>query len=71
MILYEEKSMNDKNINLSYNQLETIYRDLKQNMQNHGDYTTAGEFYYREMEMRRKGTKAKVRNQKEQLYRLL
>lgn len=25
-------------------------------MQNHGDYSTAGELYYREMEMKRKGT---------------
>ena len=50
--IYEEKHMKDKDI--SFNQLETIYRDLKQNMQNHGDYDTAGEFYYREMEMRRK-----------------
>ena len=54
-ILYEEKHMEDKDINLSFNQLETIYRDLKQNMQNHGDYSKAGEFYYREMEMKRKG----------------
>jgi uncharacterized protein YjbI with pentapeptide repeats len=54
-IIYEERHMNDQEINLSYQQLETIYRNLKQNMQNHGDYSTAGELYYREMEMRRKG----------------
>jgi hypothetical protein len=53
-IIYEEKNMNEE---ISYNQLETIYRDLKQNMQNHGDYDTAGELYYREMEMRRKQSK--------------
>ena len=47
--------MKDENIDISYNELETIYRDLKQNMQDHGDYSKAGEFYYREMEMRRKG----------------
>ena len=60
-IIYEEKHMNDKDIDLSFNQLETIYRDLKQTIQNHGDYTTAGEFYYREMEMRRKGATMKNR----------
>jgi uncharacterized protein YjbI with pentapeptide repeats len=58
-IIYEERHMNDQKINLSYQQLETIYRDLKQNMQNHGDYAIAGEFYYREMEMRRKATSLK------------
>ena len=52
-IIFEEQEMNDENINLSFEQIETIYRDLKQNMQHHGDYLTAGEFYYREMEMRR------------------
>ncbi len=71
MILYEEKHMNDKNINLSDTQLETIYRDLKQNMQRHGDYRTAGELYYREMEMRRKRTKAKKKRLWLELYRLL
>ena len=58
-IIYEEEHKNDKEIDLSFSQLETIYRDLKQNMQNHGDYIRAGEFYYREMEMRRKGTPKK------------
>jgi uncharacterized protein YjbI with pentapeptide repeats len=54
--IFEEVHMEDEDIKISYNQLETIYRDLKQNMQNHGDYDTAGKFYYREMEMRRKGS---------------
>jgi uncharacterized protein YjbI with pentapeptide repeats len=54
--IYGEVHMEDEDIGLSYSQLETIYRDLKQNMQNHGDYNTAGKFYYREMEMRRKGS---------------
>jgi uncharacterized protein YjbI with pentapeptide repeats len=53
--VYEEEHMNNEEINLSFSELETIYRNLKQNMQNHGDYSTAGELYYREMEMRRKG----------------
>jgi hypothetical protein len=68
-IIYEEKKMKEKDINLSFKELETIYRDLKQNMQQHGDYTTAGEFYYREMEMRRKGTKTKKKRLWLELYR--
>ena len=31
-IIYEEKEMKDEDVNLTYNELETIYRDLKQNM---------------------------------------
>ena len=50
--VYEEMHMGDER--LSYSEVETIYRNLKQNMQRHGDYAKAGEFYYREMEMRRK-----------------
>ena len=53
--IYEEKNMKDENINLTFNELETIYRNLKQNMRNHGDYSKAGELYYREIEMKRKG----------------
>jgi len=68
-VIYEEKQMKDKDVNLFYNELETIYRDLKQNMQNHGDYTTAGEFYYREMKMRRKGTETKKKRLWLELYR--
>ena len=60
-VIYEEEHKNDKEINLSFAQLETIYRDLKQNMQDHGDYIRAGEFYYREMEMRRKGASKRER----------
>jgi hypothetical protein len=59
--IYEEKHMNDENVDLSFKGLETIYRNLKQNMQDHGDYSTAGEFYYREMEMKRKGATIKNR----------
>jgi uncharacterized protein YjbI with pentapeptide repeats len=51
--IYEEVHMEDRDIELSYNQLETIYRDFKQNMQSHGDYKKAGDFYYREMECRK------------------
>jgi hypothetical protein len=34
--------------------LENIYREFKQNMRRHGDYSKERDFYYREMEMRRK-----------------
>ena len=67
--IYEET--HSEKMGLSFAELETIYRDLKQNMQRHGDYSRAGEFYYREMEMRRKGTKAKKRRLWLELYRLL
>ena len=70
-IIYEEKHMKDKDMYLSFDGLETIYRDLKQNMQNHGDYITAGELYYREMEMRRKGAKTKKKRIWLELYRIL
>ena len=32
-IIYEEKKMKDKDIDLTFKELETIYRDLKQNLQ--------------------------------------
>jgi uncharacterized protein YjbI with pentapeptide repeats len=67
--IYEEVHIED--IELSYNQLETIYRDLKQNMQNHGDYKKAGDFYYREMEMRRKGAETKKDRIWLELYRIM
>ncbi|MBU7047983.1 MAG: pentapeptide repeat-containing protein [Theionarchaea archaeon] len=70
-VIYEEKHMKDKGINLSFNQLETIYRNLKQNIQDHGDYTIAGELYYREMEMKRKGSKKKKKRIWLEIYRLL
>jgi len=59
-IIFEEEHMKDEDINLGYKELETIYRNLKQNMQNYGDYSLAGEFYFREMEMRRKKNKWKT-----------
>jgi len=51
--------MNKKDINLSYKELETIYRNLKQNMQNNGDYSLAGNFYYREMECKKESMRGK------------
>ena len=53
-----------------YKVLETIHRDSKQNMQCHGNYSRAGKFYYREMEMGRKGAPKKNRLWLE-LYHLL
>ena len=50
--IYEEIHMNDEKLNLK--ELETIYRNLKQSMQRHGDYSKAGDFYYREIECRKK-----------------
>ncbi|KYK37051.1 MAG: hypothetical protein AYK19_07575 [Theionarchaea archaeon DG-70-1] len=55
--IYEEIHMKDEQ--LSFKDLETVYRNLKQNMQRHGDYSKAGEFFYREMEMKRKGAEKK------------
>ena len=39
--------------NLSSKELEGIYRRLKQSYQKYGDYSTAGKFYYQEMELKR------------------
>ncbi|MGD2249377.1 MAG: pentapeptide repeat-containing protein [Candidatus Methanofastidiosia archaeon] len=54
-IIYEEKHM--KELHLDFRKLEGIYRSLKQNMQRHGNDLRAGKFFYREMEMRRKGAR--------------
>lgn len=57
--IYEEVHMNDKDITLSFKELETIYRDLKQNMQRHGNYSKAGDFFYREMECKKRAMREK------------
>jgi uncharacterized protein YjbI with pentapeptide repeats len=49
--IYEEKHMKDEN--LSFKQLEAIYRNLKLSMQRHGHHSESGEFFYREMECRK------------------
>lgn len=67
-IIYEEKQKEEEA--MTFKELETIYRDLEQNLKNHGDYTTAGKFYYRKMEMRRKGAPGKERLWPE-VYRFL
>lgn len=56
-IIYEELHMDDER--LCFRDLETIYRNLKQNMQHYGDYSAAGEFYFREMECRKESMKKK------------
>ena len=40
-------------------------------MQRHGNYSIAGEFYYREMEVRRKGTETKKKRLWFEIYRIL
>jgi hypothetical protein len=40
-----------------WKELEGIYRRLKQSYQKYGDYSTAGKFYYQEMECKRKQLK--------------
>ena len=67
--IYEEIHM--KKERLTFKELETIYRNLKQSMQRHGDYSKAGDFYYREMEMKRKGSDSKKRRIWLELYNLL
>ncbi|MGC1121895.1 MAG: pentapeptide repeat-containing protein [Candidatus Methanofastidiosia archaeon] len=57
--IYEEKHM--KQLNLTFENIETIYRNLKHNMQDKGDYSRAGRFFFREMEMKRKGARNKKR----------
>ncbi len=67
--IYEEVHMKDEG--LTFKELETIYRNLKQNMQRYGDYSRAGDFYFRETEMRRKGTETKRNRLWLELYRFL
>ncbi len=64
-MIYEEteeyiKDCSEKNITFCWKlepkDLEKIYRNLKISFQNCGDNEMAGKFFYREMEMKRKGT---------------
>jgi len=52
--IYEET-----HIKLENEKLEAIYRDLKESFKAHGNDDYSGKFYYREMEMRKKGTSIK------------
>ncbi|MGD2249442.1 MAG: pentapeptide repeat-containing protein [Candidatus Methanofastidiosia archaeon] len=55
--LYEEVHMKPGYVSLK--DIETIYRNLKQSMHNSGNYSKAGEFFYKEMEIKRKIAKTK------------
>lgn len=59
--IWPEKLYEEEYMNFSYRDLETIYRNLKQNLQRHGDYSQAGKFFYREMEMKRKGKETQMK----------
>jgi len=54
--IYEEKELKKqkKPWHGDWQEVSTIYRKLKQAHQRHGDYAKAGEFFYREMECKRK-----------------
>ncbi|MBU7026940.1 MAG: pentapeptide repeat-containing protein [Theionarchaea archaeon] len=67
--IYEEIHMDEEN--LTFKELETIYRDLKQNMQRHGDHIMVGKFFYREMEMKKKGSENKIKRAWLEIYNLL
>ncbi|MCH8209513.1 MAG: hypothetical protein IIA62_10750, partial [Nitrospinae bacterium] len=45
----------DKRIfdNIYFSQVEILYRQLKTNFENQGDYARAGDFHYGELEMKR------------------
>jgi uncharacterized protein YjbI with pentapeptide repeats len=53
--IYEEVHM--KELLNDYAELESIYKNLKENMQCHGDLSKADKFSYREREMKRKSRK--------------
>jgi len=61
--IYEES--NKKDLNLNYSNLERIYRDLKESFKANGNENYAGEFYYREMEMRRLNAKEEKNRKRE------
>ncbi len=49
------KEYSDRNYRANlFKKAEDVYRNIKLNLQNSGDYKTAGEFYFNEMIMRRK-----------------
>lgn len=51
IIIWEESQ---ERLSANWIKLEEIYRRLKQSYQRYGDYSTAGEFYFQEMECKRK-----------------
>jgi uncharacterized protein YjbI with pentapeptide repeats len=67
--IFEEENMN--NLKLTFREIEGIYRNLKQNMQRHGNGLRAGKFFYREMEMRRRGASSKKMRAWHEIYRMV
>jgi hypothetical protein len=59
--IYEEKELKKQKKPWpgDWEEVSSIYRKLKQAHQKHGDYAKAGEFYYREMECKKKALKEK------------
>ncbi|HEC91959.1 MAG TPA: hypothetical protein ENI51_03035, partial [Candidatus Atribacteria bacterium] len=65
--LYEEQLLEKKELNdeekkycpENWEEVSSIYRKLKQAHQRHGDYIKAGEFFYREMECKKKALREK------------
>ncbi|HEC82556.1 MAG TPA: hypothetical protein ENI53_01560 [Thermoplasmatales archaeon] len=57
-----------KPISEAFRRAEDVYRNVKLSLQNEGDYETAGEFYYKEMLMRRKRTLYEIKNLKYWLF---
>jgi uncharacterized protein YjbI with pentapeptide repeats len=53
--IYEDVHMKD--FLIPYEELESIYKNLKENMRRHGDFSKADGFYQREMEMKQKAEK--------------
>lgn len=58
-VIIEELNMKEEG--LSLREIETIYRNLKRNMQLQGDYSQASAFHFREMEMKRRRSKGSNR----------
>jgi len=67
-IIFEESHEAYSN---NWKKVEGIYRRLKESYQRHGDYSLAGEFYYREMECRREQVKGYQRFIWEMLFKRL
>jgi uncharacterized protein YjbI with pentapeptide repeats len=68
---WPERIFEETDKDLSPRNKETIYRNLKQNMQHNGDYTWISKFFYREMEMKRKGAEKMKNRIWLEIYRLL
>lgn len=65
------KESNKECEDIPFKKPEVVHRNLEQNMQQHEDCSIAGNFYYREVEMRRKGTEKKETHLWLDIYRFL